>query len=227
MRSPLFQDGQMDKTATLHDIIHPIMSTVRTPQPRPKDEEIIGEILPFRWTRASFHHATERGAFPDGARIELIFGNLYTQPPMNRPHAISVSKSEKALTLAFGADYSVFSQLPVALSTDGEPMPDMVVVSGKPDDYADHPTESDVLLIMEISDSTLAFDQGTKSELYAEAGIAEYWILNVRERTLEVRRDPRGTRYLSSRLYEETESVTPLAKLVATVAVADLLPSVG
>jgi Uma2 family endonuclease len=202
------------------------MSTVHAPQPRPKDKEIIGEILPFRWTRTSFHHAIEQGVFPEGARIELIFGNLYPQPPMNRPHAICVSKSEKALALAFGADYSIFSQLPIALSTDGEPMPDIAVVLGKPDDYADHPTESDVLLLLEISDSTLAFDQGTKSELYAEAGITEYWILNVKERTLEVRRDPRGTRYLSSRLYEETESVTPLAKPETIVAVADLLPSV-
>jgi Uma2 family endonuclease len=203
------------------------MSIVRTPQPTPKDGEIIGEILPFHWTRTSFRRATEQGVFPEGVRIELIFGNLYPQPPMNRPHAICVSKSEKALTLAFGADYSIFSQLPIALSTDGEPMPDMAVVSGKPDDYADHPTESDVLLLLEISDSTLAFDQGTKSELYAEVGIAEYWILNVKERTLEVRRNPRGTRYLSSRLYEETESVAPLVKPQTTVAVADLLPQLS
>lgn len=125
---------------------------------------------------------------------------------------------------AFGAGFYVLSQLPIGLSTDGEPEPDLAVVAGEPDDYTNHPTEKETLLVVEISDTTLAFDRSEKSELYAEAGILEYWILDINARTLEVRREPRGKSYWSIQFHDDTQTVAPLSAAGATVAVRALLP---
>lgn len=178
----------------------------------------------WNWTRETYHRAVEMGLFGENPRTELIRGEIYPKIPMNPPHATALGKALTALTTAFGENYNVRSQLPISLSTDGEPEPDLAVVAGEPDDYSEHPSEDQVLLVMEISDSTLAFDQRLKSETYAEAGIAEYWILDLNARMLEVRREPRGKTYRSSRLYDETESVAPLAKLETLIAVTELLP---
>ncbi|WP_395145005.1 Uma2 family endonuclease [Armatimonas sp.] len=182
------------------------------------------EPATWHWTRETYHQAVELGLFGETPRLELIRGEIYLKPPMNRPHATSVSKSLSAVTQAMGDDFTVLCQLPIGLSTDGEPEPDISVVAGEPDDYPEHPTEEQVLLVMEISDSTLAFDKETKSETYAEAEIKEYWILDINARTLEVRREPRGKAYRSSRLYDESESASPLAKPDAQISVAALLP---
>jgi Uma2 family endonuclease len=180
--------------------------------------------LTWHWTRETYHHAVEMGLFGPSPKIELIRGVIYLKPPMNRPHATAVSKSLSVITQAFGDDYYILCQLPIGLSTDGEPEPDISVVTGEPDDYVEHPTEEQVLLVMEISDSTLGFDQGLKSEVYAEAGIAEYWILDINARTLEVRREPHGKTYRSTHLYDDTQSASPLAKPDALIAIAELLP---
>ena len=178
----------------------------------------------WRWTRESYHRAVELGLFGENPRLELIRGEIYPKMPMNRPHATAVSKAEKAVAHAFGTGFYVLSQLPIGLSTDGEPEPDLAVVAGEPDDYTDHPTEKDMLLVLEISDTTLAFDRGEKSEVYAEAGIPEYWILDINARTLEVRREPRGKTYWSIQLHDDTQSIAPLSAGGATVAVRALLP---
>jgi Uma2 family endonuclease len=201
-----------------------------------KEAEIIGDLFEmphvWRWTRERFNAAADAGAFDtptntqtsNPVRLELIRGVIYEKMQQHPPHATTLTKSDDEMRIAFGRNHVIRLQLPLILSTDGQPEPDVLVVPGKPDDYSDHPTASDVLLLIEVSDTTLAFDQGTKSELYAEAGIAEYWIINIKERVLEVRRDPHGKRYRSLRIYEEEESVAPLAKADITIAVKDLLP---
>jgi Uma2 family endonuclease len=180
--------------------------------------------LTWHWTRETYHHAVEMGLFGETPRLELIRGEIYLKMPMNPPHSTAVTKATKALLLAFGEGFTIRPQLPIGLSTDGEPEPDISVVAGEPDDYVEHPSESDVLLVLEISDATLAFDLGLKSEVYAEAGIAEYWILDINARTLEVRREPHGKTYRSTHLYDDTQSASPLAKPGAPISVAALLP---
>lgn len=182
------------------------------------------EPATWHWTRETYHQAVEMGLFGPSPKTELIRGDIYLKMPMNPPHSTAVTKATKALLLAFGEGFTIRPQLPIGLSTDGEPEPDISVVAGEPDDYTEHPTEQEVLLVMEVSDSSLAFDQGLKSEVYAEAGIAEYWILDINARTLEVRREPRGKTYRSTHLYDDTQSVSPLAKPEVQVSVAALLP---
>jgi Uma2 family endonuclease len=107
----------------------------------------------------------------------------------------------------------------------------VVVIVGDADDYSAHTTQADVRLIVEVSDATLRFDRGRKSAIYAEAGIPEYWILNLNNRELEVRRDPAPHPtmpcrflYRDERILSESDTVTPLAAPNGTIIVADLLP---
>jgi Uma2 family endonuclease len=178
----------------------------------------------WHWTRETYHQAVGMGLFGVSPKIELIRGVIYLKTPMSRPHATAVSKSQNIITHTMGEGYYILCQLPIGLSTDGEPEPDITITRGAPDDYTEHPTEHDVLLVMEISDSTLTFDRGLKSEVYAEAGIAEYWILDINARTLEVRREPHGTIYRSTHLYDNTQRVAPLTKPGVQISVAALLP---
>jgi Uma2 family endonuclease len=125
----------------------------------------------------------------------------------------------------FRAGWIVMVQAPLALGLEAEPEPDLAVVRGEWRDFVAGPP-STAELVIEVSDSTLAFDQGTKANLYARAGIAEYWIINLPERVLEVRRrpDPARGEYQSISRHGSAEAVAPLADPTVTIAVRDLLP---
>lgn len=169
------------------------------------------------------------GVFHPGERAELIDGEILTRTPQGSAHSTAVCLVEDALRLAFGAGYDVRGQLPLALDPASEPEPDVVVVPGSPRDYRDaHPATA--LLVVEVADTTLAFDRDWKWSLYARAGIADYWIVNLIDRLLEVYRDPApassaryGWEYRSIQRLGPSEAVRPLA-FQALVAVADLLP---
>jgi len=173
------------------------------------------------------------GLFGPEERLELIYGKVFKKVTQKPPHATGVTKTVRALARLFGPDADVRAQVPLFLTDDSEPEPDVLVVRGGPDDFADeHPRAPDVLLLVEVSDTTLGYDRGVKAAVYAEAGIADYWILNLRRRQLEVRRDPGplppGGRYAfgyrSMTTHDETDEVAPLAAPQSSIRVADLLP---
>lgn len=188
--------------------------------------------LPARrgWTREEFQRAGDLGLFGPEERLELINGEIYEKVTQNSRHATGVLLSEEAARRIFGIGYSVRSQLPLALGGRGQPEPDIAVVTGSARDYAQaHPT--DAVLVIEVSDTTLDFDRTTKAAAYAQAGIADYWIVNLVERILEVYRQPTsmpgqslGFHYRSILRLAEGESISPLSAPNATIAVADLLP---
>ncbi len=184
----------------------------------------------WRWTRREYEQAAELGWF-DGQRVELIKGKVYIKMPQNPPHTLALRASSQTTTRVFGPGFDVRQQLPLLLSTDGEPEPDILVVPGSWEDYIQHPTQADVVLLIEISDTTLRYDQNQKAALYAEAGLADYWLLNVNNRTLQVRRDPAPLpnqpsvfAYQTLTVYTETDSVAPLALPQTSINVANLLP---
>ena len=144
--------------------------------------------------------------------------------PMGPPHATALSKTSYYLYEVFGSGYVVRSQMPLRINDDSEPEPDVLVVAGAPDDYKKHPVPSEALLLVEISDATYRYDQGLKADIYAASGIVEYWIVNLRQRTLEIRRDPRSGKYQTLETYGEIETVIPLAAPNAALQVASLLP---
>ena len=189
---------------------------------------IKSEVETRRLRRVEYDRLVEMGLFT-GERVELLDGLLVAREPQNSPHATAVLLVRQSLERAFGEGWTVRSQLPFALDDDSEPEPDAVVVRGKPRDYVHaHPTRC--ALLVEIADSSLLLDRRKKVVLYARAGVTDYWIVNLRDRVLEVHRAPRrrartdGPRYASTTLLRRPATVTPLAAPDAQIPVADLLP---
>jgi Uma2 family endonuclease len=201
--------------------------TSLTPPPSPP--MLAGDDpAPRRWTRDEFYRLANRGLF-QGQRVELIEGEIMVFTPQNWPHASTVDRIAEVLRRSLSTGFWVRMQLPLNLSPLSDPEPDVSVVAGRREDYTDHPTAA--VLIVEVSDTTLAYDRGQKASLYARAGIADYWIVNLVQQELEVYHDPFadasqpfGYRYDQRTIFYAGDHVTPLAAPQARILVADLLP---
>jgi Uma2 family endonuclease len=177
----------------------------------------------YRWTREEYYQLAEKGFFPPGKRVELIDGVIYEMSPQKSPHATGISLVLEALRAAFPQGHHVRVQLPLALSDDSEPEPDLAVVSGRPRDYLeDHPKTA--ALIVEVSHSSSFHDRERKRSRYARSGIPEYWIVDVTGKQLEVYRNPGEGGYQTRLILKTGETVAPLANPKAAIPVADLLP---
>ena len=139
------------------------------------------------WSRAEYYQMGELGWF-EGQRVELVEGEIVVMSPQNFGHSRAVDHIAKLVHSEIGDRFWVRSQLPLKLADGSEPEPDVSVVAGQPGDYTDHPTTA--LLVIEVSDTTLAFDRTRKAKLYAAAGIPHYWIASLRDRTFEVMAEP-------------------------------------
>ena len=180
-------------------------------------------VQTYRWTREAYERLGEQGVIAPDRRVELIDGTLIDMSPQSSLHATAVRKVDEALRTALGSGYDVRTQLPLALSETDEPEPDVAVVRGRIDDYRDaHPTTA--ALVVEVADSSLDFDRTTKAAMYARAGIADYWIVNVPDRHVEVYRDPRGDLFGTKRTLGADASLALHAEPEATIAVRDCLP---
>lgn len=183
-----------------------------------------------RWTRLEYDRLIEKGAFGPEDRIELLGGALVVREPQGSPHAMGIRMAEEALRRAFATGWDVRVQLPVALDEESEPEPDVSVVPGSFRDYPrDHPGRA--VLVVEIADSSLALDRTLKGSLYGRARVADYWIVNLVDRVLEVHRDPApdpaahpGWRYATVTTLRAGDTVVPLAAPDSPILVADLIP---
>jgi Uma2 family endonuclease len=179
-----------------------------------------------RWRRAEYDRLVELGMFI-GERLELLDGLLVVGEPQGSSHAATVVHIGQVLTSTFGAGWHARLQAPLALDDDSEPEPDVAIVVGAARDYfAAHP--STAALVVEVAESSLRLARRFKAELYARAGLPEYWIVNLVDRTIEVHREPgAGTTgdalYRSVTVLRLPASVTPLGAPHATIAVGDLL----
>src|SRR5258705_3848830 len=142
-----------------------------------------------RWTRVEYERLVDLGAFRPGERLELVGAALLVREPQGGPHFTAVGLIEDVLREVFGADWTIRAQGPIALDDDSEPEPDIAVVPGSRRDHR-YAHRSHPVLIVEVADSSLDFARGEKASLYARAWIADYWILNLQERLLEVYREP-------------------------------------
>jgi Uma2 family endonuclease len=163
-----------------------------------------------------------------GQRVELVEGEVLIMSPMNPPHALSVHLAAEVLRKAFGVKDWVRQQLPLDLGPTSEPEPDVSVVQGSHQQYKTlHPTTA--LLCVEVSDSSLAYDQGRKGSLYANHQVPDYWIVNLLDLQLEVYREPiadasqdYGWRYATVTIHKPGDFVSPVARPELHIAVADL-----
>jgi Uma2 family endonuclease len=144
-------------------------------------------LNPKHFTIAEYHRLTELGFFSEDDRVELIHGQIIQMAAKGTAHEASNRRLLRELSKLLGDRATLQNQSPITLPADGEPEPDFAIVRNRPDDYLSaHPTPSDVLLVIEIADSSLVYDQEVKLSLYAEAGIANYWLFNLPENCLEI-----------------------------------------
>lgn len=190
------------------------------------------EPRPRLWTREEYYRAAEKGIFHPEERLELIRGEIFRMSPQQKPHVSGIYRSSHVFEaiveqMADGVTRHVRAQAPITLRNDTEPEPDVVVVQGHPNDYVIRDCGStDVLLLVEVSDATLSYDRNRKAAIYAEDGIADYWVLNLRVRQLEVRRDPQNGGYQTKNVHNENESVAPLFAPQNPVLISDVLPPI-
>jgi len=140
----------------------------------------------------------EAGVFAPDARLELIEGEIIETAPIGPPHASVVAVLTHLLVRQTGDQAIVWVQLTVVLGKWTVPEPDLAILAPRNDFYSSHlPSAADILLAVEVSDSTLAFDLGRKALLYARAGIRELWVVDVKAREVHVHREPAEQGYAS------------------------------
>jgi Uma2 family endonuclease len=181
-----------------------------------------------KWTRAECVAMEASGVWDQQQRLELVEGDLINKMGKNRPHTNVLIILQGWLIGVFGLQY-VNPETPIDVAPEdnptSEPQPDLIVLAKPSREFRKgNPQPADIRLAVEISDSTLSFDRTVKARLYARAGIVEYWVVDVAARSLVVHRDPLNGLYQSVTVYNDQESVSPLASPGGEFPVGDAFP---
>jgi len=179
----------------------------------------------YRFRVEEYHRMGEVGILPEDTRIELIAGDIVVHEPIGSYHAGTVNRLTRLWTVILGERAVVQVQNPVELAEDdSEVQPDVTLLRPRADFYTrGHPVAADVLLLIEVADTSLARDRGVKIPLYARAFIREVWLVDLAGDRVEVHRDPTAGGYRHARALGRGESVVPGAFPDLTLAIADLL----
>jgi Uma2 family endonuclease len=182
---------------------------------------------PHRFTVAEYYKMAEAGIFTEDSRVELIEGEIIEMSPIGPDHASDVIHINHVLTRRLGDLALVSVQNPIRLGNRSEPEPDFAVVRLQPGPgrayQAAHPTPADVLLVIEIADSSLSYDLGRKARLYARHRIPELWVVDLVGSRLLVHRDPTPRGYATVQILGRGDAVSPLAFPSITFTVDELL----
>ncbi|GAB1540385.1 Uma2 family endonuclease [Scytonema sp. NUACC21] len=171
-------------------------------------------VTPKRFTIDEYHRLIELGFLTEDDRIELIRGELIQMTAKGTSHTFSTTRLCRQLDRLLGDRAVVRCQEPITLPNNSEPEPDAVIARGNETDYlAHHPYPQEIVLVIEVSDSTLTYDQTTKLSLYAESGIGNYWIVNLNARQLECYSQPYQNAqsefsYISKQIFLPNQSLT-------------------
>lgn len=183
-----------------------------------------------RFSVDEYHQMIRAGILAEDEPVELLEGWIVTKMPRNPPHDGTIHVASQVLTAVLVAGWEVRSQSAIAIA-DSEPEPDLAVVRGRARDYMDHhPGVGEIGMLIEVADRSLEHDRTVKVRIYARAGIALYWIINLRDRKLEVYADPSGPdaepAYRTRQDFGETDlvPVTLDGRLITRIPVKDLLP---
>jgi Uma2 family endonuclease len=176
----------------------------------------------YKWTIERYHQAIEAGIFDDQP-IELLRGDLIVMPPEREPHAYYNTEAADYLRILLGERVKIRDAKPITLPNDSEAAPDVAIVKPLGEVYLEHhPYPEDIFWIIEFSKATLSKDLGEKKEIYAEAGITEYWVVNLKTPQLQVFRYLNNGQY-TTELTLTTGTISPLAFPDISVQVARLI----
>ena len=165
----------------------------------------------YRFSIEEYEQTARTGVWDD-RRVELLDGEVFPMTPIGPEHSLSVIQFIEQLVPRFKGRAVLAAQNPLHLPSDGEPEPDIMLLKPPKERYQSRlPTGEDVLLLIEVSKSTLEYDRSKKLPIYARANIPEVWIHNLADKQLEVYRNPQGERYTSLSTYAEGQEVAPSA----------------
>jgi Uma2 family endonuclease len=188
---------------------------------------VLESVAQRRFTVEEFHRMAETGILKPDERVELIQGVILEMSPKNWAHVIATKVIFRTLEHALLGRASVYQEAPLVVSgLDSEPEPDVLVCSN-PDELAYRSSRTQALLIVEVAEASLAFDLGEKVGLYAQAGVPEYWVVDLVDRVLVVFREPVSGSYRLRLSLDETARVTPGPWPDLAFEVSKLLPPVG
>jgi Uma2 family endonuclease len=178
----------------------------------------------YKLSVEDYHKLGTAGILNGDSRVELIEGELLEMAPIGSLHAATVARLHELFYEQTRDVALVWQQNPVTLEPRSEPQPDLTLLKFRADHYAHAlPTATDVMLIVEVSDTTLDYDRGEKLRLYARHGIPEYWVVDLQTKRLEVYREPHAKGYVRKLEFNAQDTVSPQAMLQAKIAMEKVL----
>ena len=170
------------------------------------------QLLTHKFTTQQYHLMHEAGVFAQGDRLELINGEIKKMSPIGRKHVACVLRLAKLFERKLHEHVIISAQNPILLDNGSEPQPDLAIIKPREDFYEDGlPTPSDILLIIEVADSTISYDREVKSPLYASVGIPEMWLFDMNKKAIEGYSQPSASGYKQINRYEQNDKLSMLA----------------
>ncbi|MBD2178460.1 Uma2 family endonuclease [Pseudanabaena sp. FACHB-1998] len=165
-----------------------------------------------KFTVQQYHLMHEAGVFAVGDRYELINGEIREMSPIGIKHAVCVTKTTRFFQITLGDRALVWAQNPILLGDYSQPQPDLAILKWRDDFYASAlPTPEDILLVIEVADSTIAYDRDVKMPLYSANGIPEMWLFDVNQQIIEGYTQPSASGYKRMQRYEQGDTLSLLA----------------
>jgi Uma2 family endonuclease len=175
------------------------------------------QLLRRQFTVAQYHQMVEAGILTEDERVELIEGEIIEVSPIGRRHAACVNRLIRLFTNHLGDRVIVAAQNPVQLSDRSEPQPDITLLQPRADFYeSGHPQPQDILLLVEVADTTVEFDREIKIPLYAQSGVREVWLVDLSQNAIAVYREPGMNGYGQVQELQRRQALT-------VQAIADLM----
>ncbi len=199
------------------------MATTQTkPPPHPAD---VSQLPLRRFTVDEYYAMAEAGILTEDDRVELIDGVIIEMPPLGSRHIGGVNGFTRELSATVGKQAVVQVQSSVRLDDGTEPLPDLALLRERADLYSSSVAgPEDVLLLIEVSDSSVDYDRNEKLPRYARAGIPEVWLAILPERVIEAHTEPAGGRYTQMRTFRPGDAISPGCFPDIAVLVSEMLP---
>jgi len=167
------------------------------------------EVETYRFTVEEFNKLGQAGIFDEDDRVELLDGEIIVMSPIGKQHAGTVMQLHSLLQGRLHPRVLPGVQNPAVIDEFSEPLPDIMLLKPKKDYYkSGHPQPKDILLLIEVSDTTLRYDRNRKLPKYAESGVPEVWIVNLKNQTIEQYRNPAAGEYLHCHVYQRGEQIS-------------------